>query len=275
MSAWAEIAPARIHERLTTRRYGRSLVVVESTGSTNDDAMTAARGGAVDGHVVLADRQSAGRGAHGRRWESPAGSDLYLSILDRPDVAQHKLPPLTLAVGLGVADAVDALLAGSGAPRSEVKWPNDLWIGGRKCAGVLVEASAAGERVTDVVIGIGLNVNRAQWPPELDGRATSLRMAHPSARAFDRAEVLATLLARVEHWVERFVVEGAGAVVGPLDDRLAFKGREVRCDADAGILIGIAPSGAARIATAQGVREVIAGTLLPVEPVAPGASSLT
>ncbi len=265
VGACADLAADRIGSLLATHRYGRSLHVVEVTGSTNDDAMQASRTGVANGHVILADHQQGGRGAHGRSWDSPPGSDLYVSIVDRPDVAQSKLPPLTLAVGLGVADACDRLLAGTGAPESRVKWPNDVWIDGRKCAGVLVEATTVGSLVSAVVIGIGLNVNRTEWPAELAGRATSLRELARGGRTFDRAEVLALLLACVERWMERFVADGAIALAGPLDARLAFKGRRVHCEGVEGTLLGIAPTGAARVMTAQGIREVIAGTLLPVE----------
>lgn len=275
MTEHADLAPARVTERLATERYGRSLVVVDSTGSTNDDAMAAARGGAPNGHVIVADHQAAGRGAHGRRWESPAGSDLYVSIVDRPDVAQHRLAPLTLAVGLGVSDAVDRALAGSGSVPSEVKWPNDVWIRGRKCAGILVEASTSGTRVASVVIGIGCNVNRTTWPDALAGRATSLRLAHPQGARLDRAAVLATLLLCVERWVQTFVEHGAPPIVAALGARLAFKGREVACESARGVLVGVAPSGAALVATARGIVEVVAGTLLPVEPFAPRAGGLT
>jgi BirA family biotin operon repressor/biotin-[acetyl-CoA-carboxylase] ligase len=139
----------------------------------------------------------------------------------------------------------------------------------------LVEASLAGERASEVVIGIGLNVNRTEWPPELDGRATSLRLTHPTRREFDRAEAFACVLGAVETWVQRFVQDGPSALVGPLDARLAFKGREVRCEDVAGILVGVAASGAARIATAQGVREVVAGTLRPIDLVARNAAGAT
>jgi len=147
--------------RLTTRVYGRSLEVLAETGSTNDDARTAAERGAPRGHVIVADAQRSGRGARGAVWSSPPGTDLYLSIVERLELAPRDVATLTLAVGLGVRDACATLLGAHGAaPAVTVKWPNDVRVGDRKCAGVLVESSSMGEQLGPIVIGIGLDVNR-------------------------------------------------------------------------------------------------------------------
>ena len=123
---------------------------LDSTESTMDDASEAARSGAPDGHVVLADRQTRGRGAHGRSWVSPAGTDLYFSIVARPNVDPSSIALVTLATGLGVRDAVAELIPGR---RVGVKWPNDIWIEHRKCAGILVESRMLGSRIEAAIIG--------------------------------------------------------------------------------------------------------------------------
>ena len=253
-----DLAPARIEAVLTTRRYGRSLEVLAETGSTNDDARAALERGAPDGHVVVADRQRAGRGARGRGWSSPGGTDLYFSIVARVPVELPKLPPLTLAVGLAVAETARAL-----APRSrvEVKWPNDVWIDGAKHAGVLVEASARGAALAGVVIGVGVDVNRERFD-DVAEPATSLRLA--TGAPLDRAEVLARVLASIENEVDRFAAHGAGAIVPRVEARLALRGRRVVCDGIEGTLVGLAPGGALRLATDAGLREIVAGTLRPV-----------
>lgn len=255
---------ARARSLLRTARYGRSLELRAETGSTNDDARSALERGAPDGHVIVADRQRAGRGARGRRWSSPGGTDLYLSIVARVPIALPKLPPLTLAVGLGLARAADAL-----APHAEVavKWPNDLLLDGKKCAGVLVEASARGAELEGVVIGIGLDVNRQRFADELAASATSLRLA--TGTEHDRGEVLARVLERVEAEVDRFVAGGATELVPRVDARLAFRGDRVRCDGTEGILRGLAPSGALRLETSAGIRDVVAGTLRPLPATGP------
>jgi BirA family biotin operon repressor/biotin-[acetyl-CoA-carboxylase] ligase len=253
-----------IAAHLSTRAYGRSLEVKGETGSTNDDAREAALRGAPRGHVVVADAQHRGRGAHGRTWSSPQGKDLYVSIVERLEVEPQRIAPLTLAVGLGVAEAAEAIAPPLSA---RVKWPNDVWSGRRKIAGVLVEASSIGSRIEALVIGIGLNVNRSAFEGKLAENASSLllelRRVRPDAAPIDRERALAELLVRVERWVDRFVAEGTAPIVEALEERLALRGEAVRCDEVEGVLLGIAPSGAATIATANGVREFVAGTMRP------------
>ncbi|AKF06179.1 biotin--[acetyl-CoA-carboxylase] ligase [Sandaracinus amylolyticus] len=260
-----DLDPERIRPLLTTRAYGRSLDVRASTASTNDDAREAARNGAARGHVVVADTQTRGRGAHGRVWSSPSGTDLYVSIVERVTLSPDRVAPLTLAVGLGVADAVRALAP---AVEPRVKWPNDVWVGRRKTAGVLVEASSIGARMDAIVIGVGLGVNRLAWEEELAGSATSVLRASREVDAacpeIDRASALATLLGSIEVWVDRFVADGPAPVVRALDARLAMRGERVRCDEIEGVLIGVEPSGALRLETASGPRAIISGTLRPL-----------
>lgn len=243
---------------LATERYGRSIDVLDETDSTNDDARRAADDGAPDGHVVVADRQRAGRGAHGRPWLSPAGTDLYFSVVARLPLEPARLPPLTLAVGLGVARTVEALVDGSTV---EIKWPNDVHLDGRKVAGVLVESASMGAKVEVAVLGIGLNVNRAEIEPELAERATSMRMS--TDRALDREWVLAEVLGSVERQVDRFVEMGPRAVVAGVEARLAWRGQEVTCGDVAGRLVGLREDGALRIRTESGERAVVTGTLRP------------
>ncbi len=251
-----------LQPRLHTQRYGRSLRHVAQTGSTNDDARADAASGAASGHVVVADAQTRGRGSNGRVWSSPPGEDLFVSIVDRPALSLAHLPPLTLAVGLGVAEAVEALLDTPNACR--VKWPNDVWLHGKKCAGILVETSAAGAGVESVVIGIGLNVNRLAWDDELRAIATSLRAEHSAQAEFDRVDALAALLDSVERWVDRFVTEGPAAITGALEPRLAMIGESAQCGEHRGVVAGVAVNGALLMRTDRGTVEVHAGRLTPL-----------
>ncbi|HTU57432.1 MAG TPA: biotin--[acetyl-CoA-carboxylase] ligase [Polyangiales bacterium] len=253
----------RLAQALQTQRYGRSITHKEVTGSTNDDARAAGDAGASAGHVVVADAQTSGRGSRGRSWASPPGTDLYLSILERLPVPLSELPPLTLAVGLGVAEAVDELLQ-SGAPAAQVKWPNDVQIQGKKCAGILVEASTGSPQGDAVVIGIGLNVNRTLFPPELTDNATSLSLQNLQGTPLDRSRALQVLLQHVEQRVDDFVRHGAPATVRALTPRLALLGRAARCDDQTGVVRGVAESGALLFETAHGLEHVIAGRLLPI-----------
>jgi len=255
---------ARVASLLTTRLYGRSLEVLAETGSTNDDARAAAERGVPRGHVVVADAQRSGRGARGAVWSSPPGSDLYVSIVERLELAPRDVATLTLAVGLGVREACAALLSARGAQAPvTVKWPNDVRIGERhherKCAGILVESSSMGDKLGPIVIGIGLDVNRTQWPPELESIATSLRDA--CGGALDRAEVLATLLGRVESAVDRLAQNGAAAVIAELREHLAMVGDEVEIDGRAGTLAGIDDDGLLLVREGAQLRRVASGTL--------------
>lgn len=255
MSAPDDLAPERLMGLLSTAHYGRSLDVRATTASTMDDARAAAAGGAPNGHVVLADTQSRGRGSHGRDWQSPAGTDLYFSIVARPELSAERLPPLTLAVGLGVAAAVEA----AAELDARVKWPNDVWLGGLKCAGILVETSTSGATVDCIVIGVGVNVNRGEFPDELLATATSIALARGAA--VDRGAVLASMLGEIEGWVDRLVERGSMAVVAGLERRLALRGEAVRCGDVEGTLVGIAASGALMIEAGSGLVEVLAGRL--------------
>jgi len=257
-----DLQPARVQERLIGN-WGRSLSVRARTASTMDDASAAASEGAEEGHVVLADEQSRGRGAHGRQWLSPPGSDLYLSVVTRPAVDPASTALVTLATGLGVRDAVASLLPGRSVL---VKWPNDIWIERRKCAGVLVESRTVGTRIDSMIIGIGLNVNRLEWPPDLARSATSLRAERGSGEAFDRGDVLATVLGHMERWVSLFVRDGAPVVVNAMKPALALVGERVRWEDGAGTFDGIDHDGAARVRTDAGVISLHAAHIEPIEP---------
>jgi BirA family biotin operon repressor/biotin-[acetyl-CoA-carboxylase] ligase len=256
-----DLKPDRLRKRFTGN-WGSSLTVQETTASTMDDASAAAAEGAKDGHLVLADQQTRGRGAHGRQWLSPPGSDLYLSVVTRPTIEPASTALITLATGLGVRDAVASLLPGRSVL---VKWPNDIWIERRKCAGVLVESRTVGMRIDSVIIGVGLNVNRTQWPPELAGVATSLRAERDDEEPFDRADVLAALLSRIERWVRRFAQDGAAVVVDALRPALALVGERVRWEDGDGVFDGIGPDGTARVRTRTGVVSLHAAHIEPIE----------
>lgn len=259
MSTFGDLSVELVREQLKTSRYGRSLELKESTASTNDDARAAASAGAPDGHVVVADTQTRGRGAHGRTWISPPGKDLYLSIVAHVPVALEQLPCLTLAVGLAVADTVDPYLPPG--LRAQVKWPNDVWLDRKKCAGILVEGASQGDRTLPVVIGIGLNVNRHEFPEGLDTEPASLATFVGET---PRAEVLACLLENVETWVDRFVSLGSAPVVESLNARLALRGEPVWVDDLKGVVDAVQLSGALLLRTDAGPRELFAGTLRPL-----------
>jgi BirA family biotin operon repressor/biotin-[acetyl-CoA-carboxylase] ligase len=191
---------------LTTAQFGRKLHFRSVCESTNDVALDLLTSGAPHGTLVVADRQTHGRGQRGRTWHSPAGTSIHASLVLRGDARIATPTLLVAAVGLGLAEGIEAA---TGADVG-IKWPNDVWCGGRKVAGVLVEARGFSARSPACVAGFGVNVNqRAEdFPPELRATATSLALA--TGRRHDRTSVLAAALAALEPRVEQ-VLSGAAA----------------------------------------------------------------
>lgn len=219
---------------------GNPLEAVAETGSTNDDAMEAARLGAPHGATFVADSQTRGRGRRGARWSSPPGENLLCSVLLRPDLTPELAGTLTLAVGLAVRDVVAARVPGSRSVR--VKWPNDVLIDGAKVAGILLESQIEAGRVAAVVVGIGLNVAMRELPAELRGIATSLALAGDPSPS--REEVLASLLAALEARTAVHAREGLFPALAELREHDALLGRRARADRVEGIAAGIAGDGA-------------------------------
>jgi BirA family biotin operon repressor/biotin-[acetyl-CoA-carboxylase] ligase len=198
------------------------IVILAVTDSTNRVAMEMAENGAKHGTVVVADAQTAGRGRMGRRWVSPAGKNLYVSLLLRPSVPTVDAPRLALVAGVALADAVEAV----GVPAS-LKWPNDLYCGGRKAAGILAEMASDPDGVRHVVIGVGLNVNmeEADFPPDLRDTSTSLRIR--AGRVFRRVDVLARLLDAFGTRYAEFIGGGFASLRDGWDRRDFLRGRRV------------------------------------------------
>ncbi len=194
---------SEIASRLQTKWAGRRLVFFESTGSTNPDAKRFAEEGAPHGTTVVADRQTAGRGRRGRSWESPAGRSIYFTSIVRPAFVPDKASMITLVMALSVAEAIQEV---TGLPTG-IKWPNDIVVNGKKVVGILTEMSMTPEmnEIQFLVAGVGVNVNQEsleEFPEELRGTATSLKIE--SGRQFDRAALLAEILARFEESYETF-----------------------------------------------------------------------
>jgi BirA family biotin operon repressor/biotin-[acetyl-CoA-carboxylase] ligase len=187
----ADIAAAVADRTERLGCFGDPLYYVAETGSTNDVAATLAEHGAPEGATVVASCQTAGRGRFGRTWFSPEGAGLYVSIVCRNAEAA---PLLTLAGGVAVADGIRA---STGLPVC-ITWPNDIVAGGsgragRKLAGILAEASTGADGLQYVIVGFGINLRPAAYPPELADRATSIE--RELGRQADGAAVLAETLA--------------------------------------------------------------------------------
>ena len=201
------LASARAGHRLG--RLGSHVLYFSSIGSTNDVAITLATSGHHEGGVVIAETQTAGRGRRGRHWLSPPVSGLYVSVVVAP--ARARVAPdratalVTLAAGVALAEAIE-MVTGLGP---EIKWPNDLLIGGRKLAGILAEGIASGgpsgyRPVASVALGYGINVGPMTTLTELGDRATSLEreLGRPVDRAVLFAETIGAIAARYDDLLE-------------------------------------------------------------------------
>ena len=202
-------------------------------GSTNDVALSLAEQGGAEGLLVGAEMQTSGRGRQGRAWASPPGAGLYVSIILRP--AAHVAPLLTLAAGVAAADGIREA---TGLTVS-LKWPNDVFVGTRKLAGILAEAGTSAAAVNFVVLGIGINLMPAAYPPEIASRATSLE--RELARPVDRGLVLAAWLAALS---ERYGQLAGGAADRVISQWRAYGadmlGRVVECAVGSRTVIGVA-----------------------------------
>ena len=239
--------------------FGRHVTWYPMVSSTSDVASALAEGGAPEGVVVVANAQSAGRGRHGRVWASPPGAGLYVSVVLRP--GERIIPMVTIAAGVAV---VEGIRAATGL-RSQLKWPNDVYLGPRKVAGVLAEAGATaggGLTIGHVVLGFGINVMPAAYPPDVALRATSLE--GELGRSVDRGLLLAECLSAL---AERYADLAQGRVMGLIEAWRGWAastlGRKVRLDAAGDQLEGIAENidetGALIVRTQAGRTRVTSG----------------
>jgi BirA family transcriptional regulator, biotin operon repressor / biotin---[acetyl-CoA-carboxylase] ligase len=244
---------------LNTHDLGQTIHWYEEVGSTNDTAKALAEEGALHGEVVIAERQTAGRGRRGRSWDSPPRRNLYVSVVLRPDLPPARSPEVTLLASVAVCQAVrQAGVAGAG-----IKWPNDVLASGKKLAGVLIEMAAEVERVQWMVVGIGVNVNAAadDFPDELREVATSLLLERgaPVPRALFAAAVLTSF----EEWLDRHAAEGFDPVRAAWREMSDTLGREVRVRTGSAELTGVAEdideAGALLVRTPAGLERVLAG----------------
>lgn len=189
-------------DAVRVRLPGRRIEWRESCETTMAEAAALARAGCPSGSAVGAERQTAGRGRRQRRWESPPGAGLYVSIVLRPAWPEADNLVVPLALGLATAEAI----AQASGIACDLRWPNDVLIGEHKCVGILIENEGAA-----LVAGVGINVNQAGFPEELASAATSLRIA--SGREQSREELLVRLLESADKFTGLLAAQGRAAVI--------------------------------------------------------------
>lgn len=252
-----------VSPHLRTERFGRSIEGHASIDSTNARAAAWAADGAPEGSVVVAEYQTAGRGRHGRTWAAAADKNLMFSVVLRPALPVERLGLITIAGAVAVADVLEDFAA---PLQPTVKWPNDVFLRGQKCCGMLLESSFAGRQRTTpvfVILGVGLNVNQDQFPPALSDRAISLKQA--ARRPIERAPLFADLLRRLEQRYRSLAEDGGQAVRADYATRLHRLNQPVMLRATEagtpvrGVVRGIDATGALRLETNGDVRTFHAG----------------
>lgn len=198
-----------LREFLRTRRFGHQLHWFDRVDSTNDLATGLAADGAPEGTVVIADAQDRGRGRGQHHWFSPPELGLYLSLVLRPSDGVRNLPLQTFLAAVALTE----VLRGRHRLQAEIRWPNDILIGGRKTAGILAEGRSRADGVRDLVVGVGINLRHRSedFPPELRNVATSLAAA--GATDPEPVRLLAFFLEAWEGWYERFERDGPGPLL--------------------------------------------------------------
>jgi BirA family biotin operon repressor/biotin-[acetyl-CoA-carboxylase] ligase len=245
---------------LSTHDFGRTLHHLDEVGSTSDVANQLALEGAEHGETVIAESQTAGRGRRGRSWVSPPGKNLYLSMVLRPDLPPQRAPELTFVAALAVAETL-----GEANINARIKWPNDVEFEGKKIAGVLTELHAEPERISAVILGIGVNLNlqASDLPAELRSIATSALLVRGAP--VPRALFTAALLTRLEHWYDRHAEEGFEPVCSRWRELTSTLGRQVRVTTGGKEIVGTAQdvdeTGALLVATGGNdeLERVVAG----------------
>jgi len=197
-----------LEKRLAGKFIGRQIYYYPEIGSTNDEAFRLGIAGAPEGTAVIADSQTKGRGRLQRIWHSPPGSNIYTSILLRPNFKPDQAPQISIAAGVAVAEILSQYCPGL----VQLKWPNDVLLNKKKVSGILAQMKTSSEGIDFVVLGIGINVNTGynQLPPDIQSIATSL--AIETGREIDRLELIISLYENIAKWYKELTQRGFGAI---------------------------------------------------------------
>jgi BirA family transcriptional regulator, biotin operon repressor / biotin---[acetyl-CoA-carboxylase] ligase len=255
-----EFTEESLNARLRGKTIGHAVHFYREVGSTNTRAYELAISGAPEGAVVVADTQRAGKGRLNRAWQSPPGTNLYVSVILRPRIEPVKAPQLTLMAGVVVAE-VFSFYCPEGV---SIKWPNDVLIWGKKACGILTEMKTSSTGVDFIILGIGLNVNmdREDFDPTLRDTATSLKIE--TGKEHDRLDVLSRLFDFIEKWYKVFLSAGFAGLRDTWMSRADILGKRIKVDFkndfQTGTVTGIDDDGAILMKCENGiVQRVIAG----------------
>lgn len=256
------LTPSEVRPILRTKWMGRSIHHFHSMDSTNSMAYQLALQGAEEGEIVVAESQKKGRGRLGRKWYSPPLTNLYLSVILRPEIPPQQASLITLMAAVATAGAIHKF---SGL-HPMIKWPNDILLKNRKVAGLLNEIHSETDRIHFVILGVGVNLNMDEkmFSKEIRSLATSLK--RETGQSVSRKAFLQTLLEELEMWYETFLKEGASPILKAWREKAQIQGRPVKVTSFGEVLSGTAidvdSDGALVLETKEGERKrVVAGDI--------------
>ncbi len=259
------LMPEAIQSGLECQLVGSRIISLDEADSTNLQACRLGDEGADDGLVVIADRQSSGKGRMGRQWESPGGVNLYASILLRPPVLPFEAPKLTFLSAVAVCRAIKNCTG----LQPTVKWPNDILLNGDKVAGLLNEMSSETDQVHYVVLGIGVNLNMhaEQFPDDLRYPATSLAIA--TGKAVSRLAFTRSLLQELDALYQIYLEQGSVPIFAAWTELCDLTGKAVQVDCNnlliEGTMVGLGDDGALLVRTSAGkIESIYAGDVRPL-----------
>lgn len=223
-------------KRLIKGEIGRNIISLGTVDSTNVFAMDLGEKGALHGTVVVADCQTKGRGRMGRTWVSPAGVNIYMSIVLRPPFKAQDSLLLTVLAAVACCKA----LRDSGGGGVSIKWPNDLVSGGRKLGGILTETKFMAGKILFAVLGVGINVNSgpADFPPDLRPIATSLMIE--TSRTYSRTALTGAIINEIDYWYDTLVKKGREPLLREWRVLASTLGKSVIVKAEGEAFTGIA-----------------------------------
>jgi BirA family biotin operon repressor/biotin-[acetyl-CoA-carboxylase] ligase len=197
-----------LEKRIAGKLFGHKIHYYSETESTNDEAFSLGIAGAPEGTVFIADSQSGGKGRMQRVWHSPAGSNIYTSVLLRPQIESSQTSQIPITAGVAVAEVLDDYCPG----KIKLKWPNDILIDEKKVCGILTQARITAKEIDFVVLGMGINVNigRNQLPEEIRDSATSLSIE--TGGEISRMELIISLYENLAKWYKRLLQSGFSQV---------------------------------------------------------------
>ncbi|MEM8487307.1 MAG: biotin--[acetyl-CoA-carboxylase] ligase [Bacteroidota bacterium] len=248
---------------LNTKVLGREVRFLATTDSTNTQAMQWAQDAGPEGALVYAEHQAAGRGRHGRHWATDPSTNLLFSLILRPDLPPASLGIINVAASIALADTINRYTA---PISSEIKWPNDILVQGKKCCGMLLESAIPVQHKSGslpVILGIGVNLNQAHFTPDIAEKASSLLLE--TGRHIPRMAFLAQFLNHFETSYFSLKPTGNEQILAAYSKRLAYLNEETvlrfigREKEIRGILTGVSATGALQLQTADGLCEFHAG----------------